>query len=263
MFGTVLAAAMAVVALAGCSSGEGAKAAPASEAPTELHVAAAATLQSALTDMAPEFEKVHGVKLMFDFGASGVLQKQIESGAAIDVFASAAPSQVDSLTAEGLVSADAAASFISNRLVIVTPKGNPAGIHGLGDIAKAKRLAVGNPNSAPHGAKAKEWLTNEGQWDSLASRMVFGENAAQTTAYVTRGEVDAGLVFASEAAGRDDLEVVCTVPADQIKPIRYVIAQVAASKQQTLARDFIDYMTSDAGQSALERHGFVALDPTK
>lgn len=251
--------AIAVVATGCTATGSTAEQPAESAAPAELTVSAAATLRKAFEQMQPEFEKASGAKLTFNFGASGVLLKQVEGGAPVDVFASASPAQIDTLTAEGFVSVESTSSFISNELVIVTPTGNPASVHGPEDLKKAARLATGNPESAPHGTKAKEWLTTIGLWDGLQSSFVFGENAAQTTDYVARGEVDAALVFASEAAGRQDMEVVYTVPADQIKPIRYVIAPLAKSQNPKLAEAFIEYVMSPAGQQVLLDNGFVAL----
>lgn len=247
------------VALGGCAAASQpeAPATPPAEQ-VELTVSAAATLRSAFEQLQPEFERANNMKLVYNFGASGVLQKQIEGGAAVDVFASASPTQVDALISGGYISEEDTATFISNEVVIVVPAGNPGQITGPDDLAGATRLATGNPESAPHGTKAKEWLTNQGTWATLESKFVFGENAAQTTDYVARGEVDAALVFASEAAGRDDLEVVYVVPAEQIKPIRYVIAPLGGSQNAEAAAAFIDYVLSDASQQVLLDNGFVA-----
>jgi len=249
--------------VSGCASRGSATTQPSEKPPTELTVSAAATLRDAFEQFAPEFEKANNAKIVYNFGASGVLQKQIEGGAAVDVFASASPTQIDALVAGGLISEEATASFISNELVIVVPSGNPAGIAGPGDLARAKRLATGDPESAPHGTKAKEWLEGQGLWTELERKFVFGENAAQTTDFVARGEVDAALLFASEAAGRDDMEVVYTVPSDQIKPIRYVIAPLASSANPELAQAFVDFVMSARGQQTLLDSGFVAYEPTK
>jgi len=250
-------------ALSGCAAEAAAPTVEATNTPVELTVSAAATLRKPFEQLAPEFEKANNATIAFNFGASGVLQKQIEGGAMVDVFASASPAQVDALVAGGLASREATVSFISNELVIVVPTGNPAGITGPGDLERAKRLATGNPESAPHGTKAREWLEGQGLWSELEDRFVFGENAAQTTDYVARGEVDAAILFASEADGREDLEVVYTVPADQIKPIRYVIAPLANSANTELAQAFIDFVMSNRGQQPLLDNGFVPYEPAK
>jgi molybdate transport system substrate-binding protein len=252
-------AALTLLLGGGCAP-QSATTAPASSvaagAPTELNVSAAATLKSVLTTTAAAFEKAHNVKLVFNFGASGTLLKQIEGGAPCDVFASASRSQVASAIAEGLASAEASATFASNELVILVPKGNPSGIHGPADLAKATRLTTGDPLVAPHGAKAQEWLTGMGLWGSLKPKFVFAQNAAQTDDYIARGEVDAGLGFASDAHGRADIEIAYVVPKAETKPIAYVVVPIKASKDAELADAYVSYLLSSPVQSALVSTGF-------
>ncbi|MBI5230930.1 MAG: molybdate ABC transporter substrate-binding protein [Coriobacteriales bacterium] len=244
-------------ALAGCAP-EQSVAEGTTPTSSELRVSAATTLKGAFEDLAPAFEKASDVDLVFNFGASGVLQKQIEGGAPVDVFASASPAQIDELIEGSFVSAESTATFTSNDLVVIVPKGNPKGIAGSADLVKADRLTTGDPETAPHGTKAKEWLQAQRSWSSLEHRFVFAENAAQTFDYVARGEVDAGIVFGSEAFGKDEVEVVYTVPAEEIKPIKYVIAPLKASDRQEIAREFIEFVLSAEGQKALQDNGFKA-----
>jgi molybdate transport system substrate-binding protein len=249
-------AVLAVAALlSGCASR---KAAPvAGEAkPVELSVSAATTLKAAFTELAPEFEKANNAKLVLNYGASGVLQKQIEGGAPCDVFASASAVQVDALVAKGLISADSTETFASNDLVIIVPASNPAGVSAPADLAKATKLVTGNPETAAHGTKAKEFLTGLGTWDKLAPKFVFAENAAQTVDYIARGEVDAGLVFASEVTGNDAVKVVYTVPKGAIKPVRYVAAPIEATTQSDLAEKFVAFLLTPEAQKVLLANGF-------
>lgn len=263
---TVLLSAALVLAalLAGCSQPAATDTAATETAePVTLNVSAAASLKDALEDLEPDYEAANNVDLVFNFAASGVLQKQIETGSDTDVFMSAAPKQMNALIDEGFVSADTTQTFISNDIVIAVPTGNPAGITGPDDLGKADKLATGNPESAPHGTWSKNWLVSQGMWDDLEDKFVFGENAGQTTDYVARGEVDAALIFASEISGRDDVEIVYTVPSDQIDPVRYVIAPLEASTKQAEAQTFIDYIMSDAGQQVLVDHGFTQVADTQ
>lgn len=234
----------------------------ASPAQRELRVAAASSLRSVLESIAPAFESEHDVKLVFDFGSSGQLQKQVEAGAPLDVFASASPKQIDALIEGGFVSAESTATFAGNELVILVPKGNPASIDGPAGLERAERIATGDPETAPHGAKAREWLEGVGRWDALKPRFVFAENAAQTLDYVARGEVDAAIGFASEASNRGDVEVAYTVPAEAITPIRYVAAPIAGAKDAALADAFVEYLTSPAAEAAFAHAGFTAAPTT-
>lgn len=224
--------------------------------PTALTISAAASLKSVLTSTAPAFEKTNGTKLAFNFGASGQLVKQIEGGAPVDLFLSASPAAVTTLAAEGLASAEDRATFAGNTLVVLVPKGNPADINSPEDLKKAAKLATGDPAVAPHGQKAVEWLTAIGLWDVLSPKFVYAANAAQTDDYIARGEVDAGVGFASDVKGRDDLEIAYTVPGGVIKPVTYVGAPVTESKQQELAKAYLAYLLSPEMQQAFADAGF-------
>jgi len=242
--------------LSGCARVSSTDAAPAPAAPIELDISAATTLRAAMAKLAPGFEKANNAKLVFNFGASGVLQKQIEGGAPCDVFASASPKQVDALITAGLISADSTATFASNDVVIIVPVWNPAGIVAPADLTNAAKLVTGNPDTAPHGTKAKEFLEAQGTWTALESNFVFAENAAQTLDYVSRGEVDAGFVFASEALGNETVKIVYTVPAGAISPVRYVAAPIKASENATLAEKFVAYLMTPEAQAVLVENGF-------
>jgi molybdate transport system substrate-binding protein len=160
------------------------------------------------------------------------------------------------------VSAESTVTFAGNTLVIIVPKDNPAGISGPGDLAKAKKIVTGNPATAPHGTKAKEFLTMHGTWAALQPRIVFADNAAQTLDYVVRGEVDAGLIFGNEVVGNDAVKVVFTVPDGAIKPIKYVAAPLKASKNLDLATKFVHFLLTPEAQKVLVANGFKPA-PTK
>lgn len=224
---------------------------------TTLNVSAASSLRSVLTSIAPSFEKANNAKLVFNCAASGVLMKQIEAGSPTDVLLSASAAQVDTLAAEGIISADATKTLAGNDLVILVPAGNPRGIHGPSDLAKATKLTTGDPAVAAHGAKAQEWLTNLGLWRTLYSKFVFAANAAQTDDYVARREVDAAIGFASDAKSRTDIQIAYTVPVGEIKAVKYVAAPIKASSQAELASRFVTYLLSRRVQTALTDAGFT------
>lgn len=267
--GAVLAAATLALAVAlllalpllgGCAEKAAADSGAAGPAPVELRVSAASSLKAVLEANAAAFEKANNAKIVFDFGASGTLAKQIEGGAPVDVFASASPSVLSTLVAEKLADASSVTTFAGNTLVILVPTGNPAGVHGPDDLAKLDRIATGEPALAPHGAKAQEWLTTLDLWDRLAGKLVFAANAAQTDDYVARGEVDAAIGFASDARGRSGLEIAYEVPKGAIKPIRYVAARVTDAKETALADAFLAYLATADMRRALTDAGFTVPD---
>jgi len=223
------------------------------EEPTELRVSAALTLKKSFEQLAPAFEEANNVKLSFNFGTAGVLQRQIEEGAPVDVFASASPKQVDAIIAGGFASADETATFARNQLVIVVPVDNPAGINTPADLAKATRIVTGDPVTTPHGASAKAWLESAGLFASLEPKLVF----ADTLDAVAQGEVEAGLVFVSSAMVNPKVEVAYTVPVTDSPLAKYVAVPVGASTQQELGKRFIEYLLSAEGQAALTENGFL------
>jgi molybdate transport system substrate-binding protein len=227
-----------------------------SGAPVELSVSAASSLKGVLTASAAAFEKANNAKLVFNFGASGLLVRQIEGGAPADVFLSASRAAVTTLAAEGLASAEDSATFAGNALVILVPKGNPAGLRGPSDLARAGKLTTGDPAVAPQGQKAVEWLTGLGMWGALRPQFVFASNAAQTVDYVARGEVDAGIAFASDAHGRTDVGIAYTVPDGEIKPIAYVAAPLTATRQAALATAYLEFLLSSRTQADFVDAGF-------
>lgn len=225
----------------------------------EITISAAASLKDAFSEISRQFEAGVGAKVNFNFGASGALQKQIEAGAPADVFASAGRPQMEALAARGLIVPETQQDFARNTLVLVVPlERNPviAGFTELGST-KITRLAIGNPKTVPVGQYAEQALTHLGLWQQLQPRLIFGEDVRQVLDYVARGEVDAGIVYASDlrAAG-NKVRQVASAPADSHDPVLYPVAVVRASSHQEVARAFVDAVMSEEGQRILEKYGF-------
>ena len=248
-----LVAACALAGLTGCAKTEAV--APVAE-PAGLNVSAAASMTDLLEETAASFETANNVKITFNFGASGALQKQIEAGAPCDVFVSASPKQVNALVDGGFVSTETTVTFASNDLVIIVPKGNPKGIQAPADLALADKLSTGDPVAAPIGATTQEWLTGLGLWDTLLPKFVFAANAAQNAEYVGKGEVDAGISFKSDAHARTDLDIVYTVPTTEYKAIKYVACVAKSATDAELAARYVAFLQSAAFQRALEDADF-------
>jgi len=229
------------------------------QAGREITVSAAVSLRDAFRELSKQYEERSGSKVNFNFGASGALQKQIESGAPVDVFASAGIPQMDALATRGLIAPETRRDFARNTLVLVVPADSTSGITAFADLggAKVKKLAIGNPKTVPVGQYAEQSLTRLGLWQGLGPRLILAEDVRQALDYVARGEVDAGVVYASDvqaAGGR--VRTVATAPADSHDPILYPIAVVRASSRQDAARAFIEAVMSDDGRRILEKYGF-------
>jgi molybdate transport system substrate-binding protein len=230
-----------------------------SQAAREITVSAAASLKDAFGEIGKQYESSTGARVNFNFGASGALQKQIESGAPVDVFASAGIPQMNALATQGLIVPETRRDFARNTLVLVIPADSTSGITTFADLggAKVARLAIGNPKTVPVGQYAEQALTRLGLWRQLGPRLILAEDVRQALDYVARGEVDAGIVYASDVrATGDRVRTVATAPADSHDPILYPIAVVKASSRQEVARAFIDAVMSDDGQRVMEQYGF-------
>lgn len=231
--------------------------APAFASAADLTVSAAASLTDAFKVIKADFEKATpGTTVITNFAASGPLLRQIENGAPVDVFASADEKTMDQAAAKNLIAPATRVDFVKNALVLVQPADSKIALKSLADLVQpgVKRIALGNPETVPAGRYTKESLTAAKLWEALQPKLVPGESVRQTLDYITRGEVDAGFVFATDAkiAGA---KVRLVTEAPTATPVTYPIAVVAASRNPK-AKAFVDYVMSPAGQKVLHDFGF-------
>lgn len=224
----------------------------------DLVVSAAASLTNAFKDVAQAYEKEHaGTKVILNFGASDVLQQQIVKGAPADVFASADQKAMDKAVEEKAVKPDTRIDFAANQVVLIVPTDSKANITALKDLTRddIKRIAYGNPASVPVGRYTQGALQAAGLWDAVQAKSVLAQNVRQSLDYVSRGEVDAGFVFATDAAVMPDkVKVAVRVPSQT--PVTYPIAVTARDDAAKEAQSFVAYVMSPAGQEILSRYGF-------
>lgn len=225
---------------------------------SDLVVSAAASLTNAFKDVAQAYEKEHaGTKVILNFGASDVLLQQIVKGAPADVFASADQKAMDKAVEEKAVKPDTRIDFAANQVVLIVPTDSKANITALKDLTRGdiKRIAYGNPASVPVGRYTQGALQAAGLWDAVQAKSVLAQNVRQSLDYVSRGEVDAGFVFATDAAVMPDkVKVAVRVPSQT--PVTYPIAVTARDDAAKEAQSFVAYVMSPAGQEILSRYGF-------
>ncbi|WP_066453434.1 molybdate ABC transporter substrate-binding protein [Castellaniella caeni] len=225
----------------------------------QVLVAGAASLTNAFKDLAAQYEKAHpGTEVLTTFGASDVVLRQIVEGAPADVFASADQKAMDKAVQAKAVDPATRANFVRNEVVLVVPANNPQGIQSLRDFGKpgVQRIALGNPDSVPVGRYTKAALEKAGAWDAVKAHEILGQNVRQVLSYVERGEVDAGFVFATDAAiMKDKVKVVQTV--DTPTPVVYPIALVTRAGRAPEAAGFLQYVLSPEGQAVLATYGFA------
>lgn len=224
----------------------------------ELVVSAAASLTNAFRAVGTAYEADHpGTRLTFNFAASDVLLRQIEQGAPADVYASADQAAMDRAVASKAVLPATRVDFAANTLVLIAPVGVSAIVTSTQDLASdaVKRVAYGNPASVPVGRYTEGALRQQNLWDAVSAKGVLAQNVRQSLDYVARGEVDAGFVFATDAAVMPEkVRVVADVPTPQA--ITYPIARTTREASAKDAQAFIDYVRSDKGQAILKRFGF-------
>lgn len=233
---------------------------PSAASAGEITVSAAISLKNAFEDIARIYSMTVGsAKVFFNFGASGDLARQIEGGAPVDVFASAAQKDMDGLDGKGLVLQGTRSNIASNSIVLVVPAGSkvvPASFEGLA-AKEIKKIAVGNPKTVPAGRYAEEVLAYYKLFPSVKDKLIFTENVRQVLDYVVRGEVDAGIVYATDASTRaKEVRIAESAPEKSHKPVVYPIAVVKGTKNETAAKAFVSFVLSPEGQRILEKYGF-------
>ncbi|MGS1115570.1 molybdate ABC transporter substrate-binding protein [Castellaniella sp. UC4442_H9] len=224
----------------------------------EVMVSAAASLTNAFKDLAAQYQSAHpGERILTTFGASDVVLRQIIEGAPADVFASADQKAMDKAQAAGVIDPATRVNFVRNEVVLIVPMRDPHRIESLSDLGKrgVDRIALGNPVSVPVGRYTLAALEKAGLWTTVRAHQILGQNVRQVLSYVERGEVDAGFVFATDAALMKDKVRVVQVVATPT-PVVYPIALVHREGRSASAPEFLKYVLSDAGRAVLRRYGF-------
>lgn len=226
-----------------------------------LTVSAAASLVDALKEIASSFESRHSnVQVVLNFGASGTLLHQIAQGAPVDVFISADSLTMDKAQEQHLIDATTRRDFAQNSLVLISPLSNgrlqPV-MNQLGALTHEayERVALGRPETVPAGRYAKAALKQAGIWQVLQARLIYADSVRQVLDYVRRGEVDAGFVYASDAAiAGKTVQILMHDVGDET--VGYPAAVTRDTKHPALAAEFLEFLSEPASQTILERHGF-------
>lgn len=224
----------------------------------DLTVSAAASLTNAFRELAPLFEARHpGTQVLLNFAASDALLAQIAKGAPVDVFAAADQEAMDRAASQKLLVAGSRRNFVGNTLVLAVPAGSTLGITQLGDlqIPQVKRIALGAPASVPAGRYALGALRAANMWPAVEPKAVYAQSVRQALDYIARGEVEAGFVYATDAAlMKDRVRVALSVPTES--RVLYPIAAVAGSPNPSAAAQFVDFVASPPAQAVMARFGF-------
>ena len=229
---------------------------------SEILVFAAASLVDALTEIEREFEAQSDTSVAFSFGGSQTLAQQIASGAPADLFIAAGEFPIEFLAERELLDQDAS-NILANKLVVVT-RSDGVRLDSMEQLVikeTVERVAIADPNLAPAGRYARESLTRLGLWDAIQKKLVIGVNARATLAYVESGNVDAALVYQTDAAIAGDVQALDIVPPESHSAIVYPAAIIKRSEHKVEAREFLEFLRGQTAKSIFIKHGFQPLEP--
>ena len=234
----------------------------AAEAPVAVVVFAAASLANVLQEIGDDYTTATGAPIRFSFAASSVLARQIENGAAADLFVSADQQWMDYLGQRGLIQASTRHDLLGNRLVLVAPAGSAIQLKiepGFPLLAALKdgRLATGDPDSVPVGRYARAALTALGVWSDVAGRLVRTDDVRGALAFAARGEVPLAIVYETDARVEKKVRIVGLFPSDSYPPISYPIALTSGAGPR--AGSFLEYLRGPAARTRFEKGGFTVL----
>jgi len=224
----------------------------------EITVSAASSLTQVFKAVESAFEQQRpGTDVVLNFGASDVVLQQMIAGAPVDVFASADQIAMDRAVAAHAVIASTRIDFATNRLVVIVPEARAGSLASAKDLADAsvRRVAYGNPASVPVGRYAQAALQRDGLWDAVSAKGIPAQNVRQALDYVARGEVDAGIVFATDAAVMPHAVRIAAELAS-VTPVTYPIARTTGAREVREADAFVAFVRSTDGQRILAEHGF-------
>lgn len=227
----------------------------------DLTVHAAASLTDALKELAPIYEKASGDKLFFNFNASSALARQIQEGAPGDVFFSADEAKMDALDKAGFIAAGTREDLLGNALAIVVPSDSALAIASAADLARPeiKKIAIGEPSTVPAGIYAKAYLTRLGLWDQLLPKMTPTENVRAALAAVESGNVEAGVVYKTDALISKKVKIATEAPAAEGPKIVYPAAALKESRSPAQARKLLTFLGGGEARAVFKRYGFTLI----
>jgi molybdate transport system substrate-binding protein len=226
----------------------------------ELYVAAAASLTDVMTELQTDYQHKHPeIRIYLNLASSGKLQTQIEQGAPADLFVSAAQKQMDALEKQALLKKATRFNLLENQLVLIVPKDSKLPLKSFTDLGAdaVKKVGIGAPESVPAGQYAKEVLSYLKIWDRIQGKIVLGTNVRAVLTYVETGNVDAGIVYRTDAAVGERVRIVAAAPKGSHEPIVYPAAVLAGAKQPRAAAEFLKYLDGKDAGKIFEKYGFV------
>lgn len=241
-----------VLTLSGCKKSP--------EIKKEITISVAASLKEPLNEIVEAFEKDRGIKVNLNLGGSGTLQKQIEEGAEVDLFISAAYENMKKLDNKGLIEENSIMNLLGNSLVIIAHKSNEKIDSIAGLINKNIIFALGETKTVPAGIYGKQSLEKLEAWNLLQSKIVYAKDVKQVLEYVEKGEAQAGIVYKSDAINLKNSYIVQTIPESTHEEIVYPIGKIKGSNKKEEVNEFIKYITNSQSDEIFIKYKFKVLN---
>lgn len=223
-----------------------------------LTLSAAMSLKDSLEEIKTLYQKKDPkVRITYNFGSSGSLQQQIEQGAPVDIFIAAASKQMDALQNKNLLLTGSRHNLLTNQLVLITPN-NEKVVKQFQDLTKpaVTKIAIGEPNSSPAGKYSEEVLKFYKIHDRVKSKIIYGKDVRQILTYIETGNVNAGLLYLTDAKTSSKIRIAAIAPKSSHSPIVYPIAILKDSKNPNTAKDFDKFLKSNASKTIFKKYGF-------
>lgn len=225
----------------------------------EILVSAAASLTDVLNELAEKYQEEHpGTEISFTFGGSGALQTQIEEGAPVDLFFSAAEENMDALEEKGLIDTETRRDLLKNEIVLIAPKDGTDTADFESLPGNAERIALGEPESVPAGKYAQQIFEQIGNWEAVKEHAVFAGNVREVLTWVENGEAACGVVYATDAATSENIQVICSAPENGPE-VLYPAAVVKDCRNPEGAEEFLTYLSGEEAAKSFESWGFTVL----
>jgi molybdate transport system substrate-binding protein len=226
-----------------------------------LTISAAASLKETMEEVKKLYISENtNVNIVYNFGSSGSLQQQIEQGAEVDIFLSAAAKQMDAIARKDLIVKDSRMILLENKVVLITPK-DAAGIADFKDVTgdKVKAIALGEPKSVPAGQYAEEIFTKLEILEQVKPKAVYAKDVKEVLTWVESGNAEAGVVYETDAKASSIVKIAAQAPSDSHSPIVYPAAVIKASKNVDAAKEFMKFLSSDKAKEVYKKYGFAFL----
>ena len=221
----------------------------------DINLSVAASLKEVVNELSDRYAQQHpGVKFLKNYGGSGAISKQIESGAPSDIFIAANPEWMDYLKNRKLVDSASIGTLAYNTLVFA---GAPGKVSSLQDLVKLERIAIGSPRSVPAGEYATEAIKKAGLDKQLEKKLVMARDVRECLMYAERGEVDGAFVYKTDALLAKQAKILFTVPQELYPRVTYPMALTASGTKNKDAVAFIAYLHGDETKRVLVKYGFT------